>query len=262
MPAGPDAEAGAERVMRRLAAQVDERRNPRTSATVDQLLDRYLENLDGSCGVVELTDLPVGLPAVAIRLHNEMDRDGALTPRHATAPARPLLSKVPAVTLPFWIIKILCTTVSETAAGYLNMSLNLGDTGTSVAVAVAMASAERDAREQRRRAEQETELRAQADAAEDALRELEQVQVETAETIAAVTADTDARVADQTARAEQAVAAETAARAELDRVRAEAAEERAALRHTAHEQGNAVLARFSPTSANEPTETSTPARHG
>ena len=29
--------------MRRLASQVDERRNPRTSATVDQMLDRYFE---------------------------------------------------------------------------------------------------------------------------------------------------------------------------------------------------------------------------
>ncbi len=46
VPPGPAAEAEAQRVMRRLAAQVDERRNPRTSATVDQLLDRYLDTLD------------------------------------------------------------------------------------------------------------------------------------------------------------------------------------------------------------------------
>lgn len=46
VPAGPAADAEAERVMRRLATQVDERRNPRTSATVTQLLDRYLEALD------------------------------------------------------------------------------------------------------------------------------------------------------------------------------------------------------------------------
>ncbi|MBC8090395.1 MAG: hypothetical protein H7Y15_00285 [Pseudonocardia sp.] len=32
--------------MRRLATQVDERWNPRTSATIAQLLDRYLETLD------------------------------------------------------------------------------------------------------------------------------------------------------------------------------------------------------------------------
>lgn len=35
--------AEAERVRTRLLAQVDERRNPRTKATVNQMLDRYLE---------------------------------------------------------------------------------------------------------------------------------------------------------------------------------------------------------------------------
>jgi integrase len=43
VPAGPKAEAEADKVMRRLANQVDERRHPRTSATVDQLLDRHFE---------------------------------------------------------------------------------------------------------------------------------------------------------------------------------------------------------------------------
>ncbi len=56
-----------------------------------------------------------------------------MTTRHAAAPTRSLLSKVPEVTLYFWIIKVLCTTVGETAADYLNVSLNLGLTGTSVA---------------------------------------------------------------------------------------------------------------------------------
>ena len=46
VPAGPKASTEADRVMRRLAAQVDERRHPRTNATLDQLLDRYLETLD------------------------------------------------------------------------------------------------------------------------------------------------------------------------------------------------------------------------
>jgi integrase len=41
VPAGPRAGAEAEKVMRRLASQVDERRHPRTAATVDQLLDRH-----------------------------------------------------------------------------------------------------------------------------------------------------------------------------------------------------------------------------
>ena len=41
--AGPKAIAEAEEVARRLAGQVDERRHPRTTATVDQLLDRPFE---------------------------------------------------------------------------------------------------------------------------------------------------------------------------------------------------------------------------
>jgi uncharacterized membrane-anchored protein len=46
---------------------------------------------------------------------------------------RTLLSKVPEVMIFFWIIKILCTTVGETAADYLNETLNLGLAGTSLA---------------------------------------------------------------------------------------------------------------------------------
>jgi integrase len=43
VPAGPSAAAQAEKVARRLAGQVDERRHPRTKATVDQLLDKHFE---------------------------------------------------------------------------------------------------------------------------------------------------------------------------------------------------------------------------
>src|SRR5256886_5967202 len=39
---------------------------------------------------------------------------------------REMLSKVPEVTLYFWIIKILCTTVGETASDYLATNLSLG----------------------------------------------------------------------------------------------------------------------------------------
>ena len=42
------------------------------------------------------------------------------------------LNKVPEVTLYFWFIKVMCTTVGETAADYLNVNLNLGLTGTSI----------------------------------------------------------------------------------------------------------------------------------
>lgn len=43
-----------------------------------------------------------------------------------------MLNKVPKITLYFWIIKILCTTVGETAADFLNTKLNLGLTGTTL----------------------------------------------------------------------------------------------------------------------------------
>ena len=43
-----------------------------------------------------------------------------------------LINKVPQVTLFFWVIKVLCTTVGETLADFLNVNLNFGLTGTSV----------------------------------------------------------------------------------------------------------------------------------
>src|SRR5258707_14714830 len=49
-----------------------------------------------------------------------------------TMQARQMLNKVPEVTAFFWIIKVLCTTIGETAADYLNTTLNLGLNGTSL----------------------------------------------------------------------------------------------------------------------------------
>ncbi len=45
--------------------------------------------------------------------------------------AQQMLNKVPEVTIFFWIIKIMATTVGESAADYLSVTLNLGLTGTS-----------------------------------------------------------------------------------------------------------------------------------
>jgi uncharacterized membrane-anchored protein len=42
-----------------------------------------------------------------------------------------MLNKVPEVTLYFWVIKIMCTTVGETAADYLNENLGFGLTNTT-----------------------------------------------------------------------------------------------------------------------------------
>jgi uncharacterized membrane-anchored protein len=49
---------------------------------------------------------------------------------------REMLNKVPEITIYFWVIKVLCTTVGETAADFLNVNLNLGLTGTSVVTGV------------------------------------------------------------------------------------------------------------------------------
>ena len=46
--------------------------------------------------------------------------------------ARQMLNKVPEVTLWFWVIKILCTTVGESFADYINMTLGVGLVATSV----------------------------------------------------------------------------------------------------------------------------------
>jgi uncharacterized membrane-anchored protein len=46
-----------------------------------------------------------------------------------------MLNKVPEITLYFWIIKVLCTTVGETAADYLNDNLGLGLSRTSYVMA-------------------------------------------------------------------------------------------------------------------------------
>ncbi len=49
---------------------------------------------------------------------------------------RQILNKVPQITLYFWVIKILCTTVGETAADFLNNNFSLGLTGTSIVMGV------------------------------------------------------------------------------------------------------------------------------
>ena len=53
------------------------------------------------------------------------------TARPAPGLGRQMLNKVPEVTLFFWIIKIMCTTVGETAADYLNVNKGFGLTNTT-----------------------------------------------------------------------------------------------------------------------------------
>jgi uncharacterized membrane-anchored protein len=52
-----------------------------------------------------------------------------------------MINKVPEVTLAFWTIKIMATTVGETAADFLSVTLNLGLTVTSLFMAVLLVGA-------------------------------------------------------------------------------------------------------------------------
>ena len=59
----------------------------------------------------------------------------ASTPVHGRDVLVTMLNKVPEVTIYFWIIKIMATTVGETAADYLATTLNLGTVTTSYIMA-------------------------------------------------------------------------------------------------------------------------------
>lgn len=58
----------------------------------------------------------------------------------APSPVRQMANKVPEVTMFFWVIKVLCTTVGETAADFLNSTLGLGLNGTSVVMSLLLAA--------------------------------------------------------------------------------------------------------------------------
>jgi uncharacterized membrane-anchored protein len=62
-------------------------------------------------------------------------------PRVAAPSPRRMLNKVPEVTIFFWVIKIMATTVGETAADFLNDHLGLGLTGTTLVMSVLLVGA-------------------------------------------------------------------------------------------------------------------------
>src|SRR6476659_5530623 len=51
---------------------------------------------------------------------------------------RQMLNKVPEVTVYFWVIKILCTTVGESFADYINETLGFGLTNTTLLFSAAL----------------------------------------------------------------------------------------------------------------------------
>src|SRR6478735_7231567 len=74
----------------------------------------------------------MGLKIATTRSGADRHRE-AMTQRTAEAPGvRQMLNKVPEVTLWFWVIKILCTTVGESFADWINMTLGVGLVNTAI----------------------------------------------------------------------------------------------------------------------------------
>jgi uncharacterized membrane-anchored protein len=61
-----------------------------------------------------------------------------MTTNQVSSTARQMLNKVPEVTIFFWVIKILCTTVGESFADYINETLGFGLTNTTLVFTVAL----------------------------------------------------------------------------------------------------------------------------
>jgi uncharacterized membrane-anchored protein len=61
-----------------------------------------------------------------------------MTTTAAAVRTRVMLNKVPEVTVYFWIIKILCTTVGESFADYVNETLGFGLTNTTLVFSIAL----------------------------------------------------------------------------------------------------------------------------
>jgi uncharacterized membrane-anchored protein len=87
-------------------------------------------------------DLPhraahLGLPVTALTGADVLHVTDAHAHRHiGPSLGRRMLNKVPEVTFFFWLIKIMCTTVGETAADYLNDNLGFGLTNTTIVTGV------------------------------------------------------------------------------------------------------------------------------
>src|SRR5689334_19656229 len=91
-------------------------------------------------------DLPhraahLGLPVTALTGTEVLHVTDAHAERHiGPSLGRQMLNKVPEVTFYFWLIKIMCTTVGETAADYLNVNLGFGLTKTTYVTGALLAA--------------------------------------------------------------------------------------------------------------------------
>lgn len=61
-----------------------------------------------------------------------------ISTRSTSPQARQMLNKVPEVTIYFWLIKVLCTTVGESFADYINSTLGFGLTNTTLVFSAAL----------------------------------------------------------------------------------------------------------------------------
>src|SRR3954451_8351576 len=76
--------------------------------------------------------MPVRLPSPTGMTRSAQDpASDLLAVNGADSVARQMLNKVPEVTLYFWVIKVLCTTVGETGSDYLVDNVGLGLTKTT-----------------------------------------------------------------------------------------------------------------------------------
>lgn len=79
----------------------------------------------------------------AVRLWSgrPLDTQGMTSTEQLATRTRQMLNKVPEVTVYFWIIKILCTTVGESFADYINETLGFGLTNTTLVFSIALIAA-------------------------------------------------------------------------------------------------------------------------
>ena len=107
-------------------------RTPRYRRSADVKFNRSLTRLsavaNAHVGMVDRT------PSKRVSMRQQVRP--ASSSRVDTNPTREMLNKVPEVTVFFWIIKILATTVGETAADFLGVNLNFGLTVTTLLMSV------------------------------------------------------------------------------------------------------------------------------
>jgi len=74
-----------------------------------------------------------------MRKESTSNHTASQSTKNALFNGRQMLNKVPEVTIFFWIIKVLCTTVGETASDFLNVNLGFGLSGTAVVAGILLA---------------------------------------------------------------------------------------------------------------------------